>query len=77
MVDHMTRSKVSLHEHNGIIESIMIRRTRKHNNMILRAYDHGIIFQFLSIMCQGLVDLANTEVTANQHLMLRIWLVNG
>ena len=36
MVDHMTRSKVSLHEHNGYIESIMIQ-TRKHNNMVLRA----------------------------------------
>ena len=34
MVDHMTRSKVSLHEHNGYVESMMIR-TRKHTNMIL------------------------------------------
>ena len=36
IVDHTTRSKVSLNEHNGNIESIMLR-TRKHNNMILRA----------------------------------------
>ena len=33
VVDHITRSKVSLHKHN---ESIMIE-TRKHNSMIFRA----------------------------------------
>ena len=53
MVDHVTRSKVSLHKHNGSIESIMIE-TRKHNSMIFRAWEHSIIAQFLSIMCQGL-----------------------
>ena len=51
----MTRSKVSLHEHNGDIESIMIS-TKKHNNVILGAKDHSIIAQLLSIMCQGLLS---------------------
>ena len=36
VVDHMTRSKFTFHEHNGSIESIMIE-TRKHNGMIFRA----------------------------------------
>ena len=35
-------------------ESIMTSN-RKHNSVLLRAQEHSIIAQFLSIMCQGLM----------------------
>ena len=37
-------------------------RTRKHNNMILRALEHSIIAQFLSIMCQDLLRYLGIEL---------------
>ena len=45
VVDHMTGQRLAykkmVHEHNGYIESIMFR-TRKYNNVILRAWEHSI-----------------------------------